>query len=394
VLAARIVDEGRIDEPHWQLRKEAICPLHELVLPSNDRQAVLDAAGKLLSIPNDPVVSDPIQFHLLRRPGGDDVFLMQFNHTLIDGAGAQLLVREIDRLANVPSDEPDAPVPATANLLHRYLKRFRRERRHKATRHSTTVFGHMRRGRAVMLSAVAENVTPSQGLRIATRTLSPEQTRALEQRGIAASGIPGLSMVLLASVFRALDRLTPERRPDARYFSAGIGIDLGLRKNGRPLLGNWMSVVPVWVGLDEVGDHEQLIRRLNEQLREHLASDVDLGLLSLTNIFQRKPRHISWAVWHLLRYSYSLWYAFFGSLDSLGERFGGARIEEAFYAGPAWSPVGITLLANQHRGRLLLQATYIPEIAPPKLVEQYLDLIVEDLKVGIAPTANCGDSST
>jgi hypothetical protein len=379
VLAARIVDNGGAVRPYWQLRADAECPLHELVLPSNDRQAVLDAAGRLLSVPNDPVVSDPIGFHLLHRPGGSDVFLMQFNHTLMDGAGSQLLVREINRLASGGLDEPAAPVTGPANLLHRYLKRFPRERKRISAQHATAVHGDRLRGRGVMLSAAAENVIHSQGLRIATRALSPEQTRAVEQRGIATSGMPGLSMVLLASVFRAIDRLTPERRPDARYFSAGIGIDLGLRRNGRPLLGNWMSVVPVWAGQDEVGDRDGLVRRLNERLRENLAGDVDLGVLSLTNVFHRKPRHIGWAVWHLLRYRYSLWYAFFGSLDGLGERFCGAAIDEAFYAGPAWSPMGITLLANQHHGRLLIQATYVPEIAPPELVQQYLDQIVTDV---------------
>jgi hypothetical protein len=47
--------------------------------------------------------------------------------------------------------------------------------------------------------------------------------------------------------------------------------------------------------------------------------------------------------------------------------------------GPTWSPVGFTLLANQFRGRLLLQATHDPDLVPNPLADQVLDWIVDDL---------------
>src|SRR5262249_32377494 len=95
--------------------------------------------------------------------------------------------------------------------------------------------------------------------------------------------------------------------------------------------------------------------------------------------FVRRPRHIRWVVDAFLRYAFSLWYAYFGALDAIGDRFCGAPVADVFYVGPAWSPVGLTLLANQFRGRLLLQATYVPELVPPALAETFLDAVVSDL---------------
>ncbi len=82
---------------------------------------------------------------------------------------------------------------------------------------------------------------------------------------------------------------------------------------------------------------------------------------------------------HLLRYATSLWYASFGAVDAVGDRFCGLQIEEVFYTGPTWSPVGLTLLVNQFRGRLLFQATYDPQLVPSPVADDFMDLVVGDL---------------
>ena len=66
-------------------------------------------------------------------------------------------------------------------------------------------------------------------------------------------------MTLLTSIFRTMDALTFVRRPDANYFSAGIGMDLGLRKNGKTVFGNLMSLAPVWIDPENIGDRDRLL---------------------------------------------------------------------------------------------------------------------------------------
>jgi hypothetical protein len=144
------------------------------------------------------------------------------------------------------------------------------------------------------------------------------------------------------------------------------------------VVGNWTSLVPIGVQREDLADREALWRLLSGQLRERLASQTDLGLLGLAALFGRQPRHSLWAIELFLRYAFSLWYAYFGAL-TLGEWFGGAGIEEVFSVGPCWAPTGLTLLANQHRGRLLLAATYVPEAVPEPQVNAFLDLLLADL---------------
>jgi len=54
-------------------------------------------------------------------------------------------------------------------------------------------------------------------------------------------------------------------------------------------------------------------------------------------------------------------------------------IGDAFFIGPSWPPMGLTLLANQFRGQLRLQATYVPEFVSDAAATGFLDFLVGDL---------------
>jgi hypothetical protein len=186
-------------------------------------------------------------------------------------------------------------------------------------------------------------------------------------------------MTILACAFRAIRALGPESRNAGRNYVAGIGLDLNVRGNGQALLQNMASVVPITARPGDLADHDLLVRALSRQVRDRLESKIDLGVLRLARVFQRRPRHIHWVLEHMLRWSYSLWYAYFGTLDAV-RKLCDVPVEQVYYVGPTWSPIGLSLLANQYRGRLLLQATYDPELIAPPLAEQMLDTISADLR--------------
>ena len=137
--------------------------------------------------------------------------------------------------------------------------------------------------------------------------------------------------------------------------------------------------MPVRAPLSDLKNRDQLTHMLSRQFRESLADEIDLGMLQCLSTLSGRPRQTRWLLDLALKTGFSLWYAYFGTLDGVGDSFCGAAIENMFYTGPSWAPMGMTLLANQFAGRLCLQTTYVPDVVPTGLAEEFLDAVVEDL---------------
>jgi hypothetical protein len=187
-------------------------------------------------------------------------------------------------------------------------------------------------------------------------------------------------MALLGSAFRALEKAAPK----GGKLVAGIGVDLSPPGAARPVFQTLASVVPVVAHPADVTDREGLVRMLHQQFRHQLERDADLGTVQLANFMQLpgatlRPCFARWSVRRLMGTGYSLWYAYFGSLDGVGERFCGAAIEEVYYCASTWPPMGLTLLVNRFRGALLFQATYVPESVSEQVVNTFLDELIGDL---------------
>jgi hypothetical protein len=377
-VAARLV-EGDNAAPYWRFRPGASCPLAEIELASAEPSAVLDCAGRLLSTPNDPTESDPLRFHLLRRAGEQDVVLLQYNHALMDNNAAVSLLREIDRLSAPGAGSAKAPDEGRHNLAWQYLRRFPRERRRRASKETLRLWGRSLKGGTVCLGRRSAGNGPVQA-RIATVCLAEDATRALQAHTTQAGGLPSLSLVVLASAFRAVGRLAPAVGAVGRRVLTGIGIDLGRRGRRELTFQNLVSLVPLSVRLEDLADRDGLLRALGVQMRAHLGGDADLGMLQLVALMGRPVRdHARWAVEHFLRHGFSLWYGYFGAPAEAGESFCGVPVERIFCTGPAWPGAGVTLLVNPHRGRLFFQATYTPSSVPEPLAQEFLNEVIGDL---------------
>jgi hypothetical protein len=382
VVASRLVEphggQGRF---HWQFRPGAVCPLVETSLASDETETVLDHAGEVLSGGRDPTEADPLEFHLLHRPGGNDVLLVQYNHVLMDNTVAIPLLRELDRLSR--ADVNPARQGQPEKLVFEHLRQFPAAVRRDAIQAAIQLQAHALRGRAATLLLVGPAPPGQARLRMAARTLDPAETADFRSRIVALCGFPCLSMAILGSAFRAIHEFGPAADP-RQDFVAGIGIPL-TRNDRELLLQNLTSAVPIRVRRGDLADRDRLVRLLGDQLRQRLAANVDLGILGTTAIFSRRLRYVEWVVWHLLRYGYSLWYAYFGNLDAAGERFCGARITDLFHAGgPVWPSIGLTLLVNQCHGQLHFQATYDPRLLSASRVETFLDFVLTDLPRGVS----------
>jgi hypothetical protein len=380
VMTSRLVESNEWGGPCWQFRPEARCSLRETSLASADPDAVLQHAAQLLSGAGDLEHTEPIHFHVLRRPNGHAVFLMQYNHTLMDNRAALGLLREINRSFEARSGAVAGIRPTQRDFVHGYLRRYERSRRTTAASRTTELWRQIARGGAAMLGRPVPDDGKPLRFSIAARSLSSRETRALKTRVLRSCGLPSLSMAILGSAFRVIDRLAPSGRAK-RNFVAGIGIDLGPRDRTTSLFQNLLSLVPICVGQQDIGNREQLMRMLSHQLKDRLEQEVDLGMVHHMALFCRRPRHARWVLDALLRHTFSLWYAYFGSQDAAGDRFCNIEVDRVLYTGPTWSPMGITLIANQFNDRLFLQATYIPDSVPDALASRFLDDVVGDLTI-------------
>jgi hypothetical protein len=379
-ITARLIEPPG-QHPYWQFQQGRKPLLVEIDLPAADAAAVQSCAAELLSTPHDPATSDPLRFYLLHRPGGGDVLVMQFNHVLMDSAATVRLLHELDRLAQ-PGFEPDGDWPQAEPrfVVGRRLRGLSHAQRRSAAQAAIELQAYSLRGRAALLGG-EQGIRPRRsGLRITMREIGSDETRRIRTRVVRECGLPSLSMAILASAFRAIRQLGPQEHNADRRYMAGIGLDLRTGNGDREaLLQNLLSVVAINALTDQLDDRGGLLRYLNAQMRDRLEKKIDLGALRVTRLFQRRPRHMQWVADHMLRWSLSLWYAYFGSLDSIGTAFCGAEVERAQYVGPTWSPMGIALLVNQFRGRLGLQLTYDPDLVPLPLAEAFLDWVLGDL---------------
>jgi len=366
------------EPPYWRFQPDIPPEVAEVALADDAPQSVLDWAAREISrvLPLDS--HPPMRFALLRRPGGKDVVLIQYSHALMDNGAAPLVVKELDRLAAAESSADISPAYEPANLSGQRLRKLSHSARRAASTAAFELQAHTLRGRAAILGTAQEDRPRKLPLAVAARTLDPEVTRGLEAASIAACGFPSLSMTVLASAFRAIQRLGPESRNAERNYIAGIGLDLGMRRGGGALLQNLLSIVPITARAADLADRAGLIRQLSGQMRERLEKRIDLGILRLAHGFQRRPRHIRWVTDHMLRWCYSLWYGYFGSLDAI-RSLCGTPVEHCSYVGPTWAPLGLALLVNQYAGRLHLQMTYDPELTPSPLADEWLSLVCDEV---------------
>ncbi|HYV36983.1 MAG TPA: hypothetical protein VE988_14850 [Gemmataceae bacterium] len=374
-MTSRLLEPPQAARPCWRLRPGRDCTFTQTELISSNTECVLSHASRLLSTLCDPTENDPIRFHLLSRPNGKDVFVVHFNHALMDHNQVLGVLRSIDRYFGTDTAPP--PPATSTDLVRGYLRRFSRQRKRAAIRVANQ-WRRLLRGGSVTLGKELGQNSGEKVLALAVRQLNAEQTAALEKSLHRIGGMPSLSMAMLGSAFRVIQRLVGNSA-NGKHFCTGIGVELGVNRAKGVGLQNLTSMVPVKISPEYLADPDEVTRILAGEIRNRLATEMDLGIVAGSALLNRWPWQANWFVEILLRYAVSLWYGYFGSMDSVGERFCGAAVEQIFSVGPAWAPAGLTLLVNKFHGCLHFQATYLPASVPEPLLQQFLDGLLDEL---------------
>lgn len=392
---------GRRDRAHWKYRAGAECRLAEMDLPANDDRTFLAVAAELLARPAELDRDDPIRFHLLHFPDGRDVFLVQYDHVLTDPNAMVPLLKEIEHVT-ASKGLGAAPVAEPSDLVCDYLAAVpRRERRAIAQKAA--------RFRRVLLNSPIASLgtTPQHGSpvlpnRLALRELDEAATRRFLACARKCGGFPSASMALLASSFRSIARLAVESPSPESLFLANIGINLRPRDGGGRIFANQCSLIPLAVRPADLSDRSRLVQLLNARMREQVEGRHDLGVVEtatwgdagwerILNGLMPRVRHPLYGVpqnkFHakfnhrLAGHLHSLSYGYFGSLVRQNETFCGVPIRRLYHTVHCWPPAGLSLLANQCGGRLLISASWSPDTVSDSLADQFLDAVIDDLSV-------------
>ena len=380
VVTARLHDAGRRAEVVWRYQPDASCHAEIIALADDAEAAVHDQAAAIMARPTDLAEQPPITFHLLRRPSGRDVFVLQWVHALMDGKAPEFVLREIIRLSEMagPSSEtPGADDPGDVGVvLNRYSKWTRRKAAWRVVR------SHIRLPvRSITLEPPAKPEWVFAPVRMAARTLSLDDSAAVLARSKRLCGIPNLTPAILASAYRIISRLS--ERPQGRGAEFRTDVPLNLRPPGavRPIFRNYMSFISLRATFDELGNRDELTSALNRRMRGELVRQTDLGNLTWMAWLSRKPPAIleGHLAGRMQKHPLTLGFGFLGPVTAGLESFLGAAVGQVRTFNLAMSPPGLTLQANVCKERINLNVTYVEKVVPQHTAEAFLDGMAGDL---------------
>lgn len=385
VMTSRLVSPGGYRVPFWAFRAGAEVVVHETTLDGGSDYDVWRFAESLCDRPFEHASSDPIVWHLLHLPDGDDVLVIHFSHAVMDGKSPEHVLKALNGLWDGDDDVAagdDDRATSNGTVMDEMAAHLRRESGMKRFRSAIRRMGHeVRYSRpAAMIIPRSDRVWRATPFRILVRELDEAQTDRAMVRVRRLCGFPNLAPALLAAVFRSIQMLGPERDNRGRQCKTDVPLNLRPPGKSEPIFRNFMTFIKLGASPDEMADSESLVRTLNGRMRDELRKGIDLGSLQMMSFM---APHANLMCRHLLRTlrkgPVSLGFGFLGSVIPGLTQLGGIAIRRLYTMNAALSPPGITLQGHQYAGRLSLVLTYIGSTVDDDLADAFLRHIEEEL---------------
>lgn len=371
----------------WDWSAGGSLKIEEQTLPDATESAVLTAAGELLSRPRNLRTEAPLNFHLLHLSDGSDVLLMHFNHVLIDLQSASLLLQELNGLLS-----GEAPLPAAPFIdrIAEHRRRFPRSQRWRAFRRILPEYVKDRWSprdtwpRMIPSGQLPRSEFPAR-MKIIARELPATELQDLQQYARKASRLPSLSMCILGGVFAAVGDQVPGIQPtDLLRTCIGVDVTQQTLKTFQPQ--NVCSILRVELTREQSLDRTERVMRLNEQMHQTLRDQIDLGIIESSSLFYYCFPMVKREAGQMIRWAFSFWYAHTTAPPGLQDRFAGIPLRQFQYISPAWSPLGVAVLATQANDRLRFVLTYVEQQISAAQAQTLLDGILAELHAMLQET--------
>jgi hypothetical protein len=369
---SRLVIEA--DGPHWSTTSGACCAFRTVQLTSDNEAESLGVAEELLSTPLDLGHAPPLQFHLLRRPGGRDVLLLHRAHALTDISATPLILDQLNRFGAGEMAGDGFRQGEEQDGVRAHLKHFPLSRRVRAALYRLYDQAPLDGKTLMPVGPGSQHRGGKTGIVI--RRFTPAEAVAFRSALQRISSLISSSIGLLASVFRVLDQQCPSDG-SSRRLNATLGVNLRTQMGQAPVFQNIASAVRVSVGRKSHTNRDALVQELNNQLRARTVRGYDLGTLQLMTLLLPKPLFLRRRLAKLMLEN-SVIYGYVKWRSNDATELCGTPVTNLFQASSAWAPPGLAITANEGFGTLCLMATYIESALSRERVQEFLDAVVED----------------
>lgn len=292
-----------------------------------------------------------LSFTLNQSEANQTTCVLNWDHTLMDAHGAEILVKHLAQFPDQKNLEQMLPVngqvmDSRIDPLAGFGKRlsYARKSVHYISEASEMPIATLKH------SSKKNKPTDQYCLIRFTDTESERIKTRCETLGLSYYH----SLFYLAATIRALHAVRMQRGEDPMPYLVPVPLNLRKKGGGGPAFSNNVSFLFYRITPDEVEDFSKTVQVLKNQMREQLVQEIPYSYLEMMKILRRLP--LSWYSKLLSGPTKGQFASFFFSFtgDSCPDMdsFLGKPVEEVVHLAPATSIPGFSVVFMRHRNSL------------------------------------------
>jgi diacylglycerol O-acyltransferase / wax synthase len=292
--------------------------------------------------------------------GEQDTVLFRWFHPLVDGKGAERLVKW---LGSGSVDEPERPPPEEERFeaSERPLKKLGREERGALMRAYGNYALELGRTPIMSLATIAKNEGRGGKMRFLRVALSEEETKRFDARVRKQARLAETSLMVIAAV-RAVDRALVRRGYAPAQHIVPVPLSLDPKGEARRVLGNNLTMMMLSITRDDLADDARAIAHIAEQQRAIVRQKLDVGMLAALEFASMLPRPA---------YQWLADRPFHGEMASVVcsnpgtisiSSFAGVPVRDAYVTPAPVLPPGFQVIFTRFAGRLSAVVAFVDTV--------------------------------
>jgi hypothetical protein len=320
--------------------------------PAEEIHAVLERSA------NTPFRSkwDHLAFRLVTVANRESWLVMVFDHRLLDGRGAEMLLDLFRRCCENPEERLSESLTAPTNpaCLNDWNSKFLSSR--TSHRHILSL------SRTDMATLPLPRDLRGCPYRFKTLFFDEGDSGRIVEAAYREAGYLMLLPHLLAATARAVHALFAERGIRKETYVIGLSLDArGPVADEEKLFFNHVSFLFFRVSLREIDDHAAMVKTLSEQMYSQVKEKIPHHINEATLLMRIFPLSLfsrfMKAQWGGKMGSYG--FSYVGKTDFTSREFMGRPIRNLFHMPRVTAPPGLGVFFNQYRDRLNATFSYL-----------------------------------